>query len=68
MKKLVLGLVLFTPSVFAASFDCNKAASFIEKAICGNERISNLDDELAVNFKAAKNASSNDAAGLMTNV
>ncbi len=62
MNKLVLGLVLFTQSVFAASFDCNKAATFIEKAICGNERISNLDDELAVNFKAVKNSISDDEA------
>ena len=62
MKKLVLGLVLFTPSVFAASFDCNKAATFIEKAICGNEEIGRLDDKLAVNFKAAKNSIGDDKA------
>jgi len=48
--------------VFNASFDCNKAATFIEKAICGNERISNLDNELAVNFKAVKNSMSDDEA------
>ncbi|MEI6746848.1 MAG: lysozyme inhibitor LprI family protein [Methylococcaceae bacterium] len=62
MKKIVLGLVLFTPSVFAASFDCNKAATFIEKAICGNEEIGRLDDKLALNFKAAKKAIGDDKA------
>jgi uncharacterized protein YecT (DUF1311 family) len=61
MKKLVLGLLLVSPSVFAASFDCDKAATFIEKAICNNEGISKLDDELAVNFKNAKNSISGDA-------
>jgi uncharacterized protein len=48
--------------VFTTSFDCNKATTFIEKAICGNERISNLDKELAVNFKAVKNSISDDEA------
>lgn len=62
MKKLLLGLALFTPSVFAASFDCNKASTFIEKAICGNDEISRLDDELASNFKAMKNSIGDDAA------
>jgi uncharacterized protein len=61
MKKLVLGLLLVSPSVFAASFDCDKASTFIEKAICNNEEISKLDDELAVNFKNAKNSVSGDA-------
>lgn len=58
MKKLVLviaGLVFSTNS-FAASFNCDKAATFVEKAICNNEEIGKLDDELAANFKAMKNS------------
>ncbi len=55
-------ITLATEKVFTASFDCNKAATFIEKAICGNERISNLDNELALKFKVVKNSISDDEA------
>lgn len=65
MKKikllLAVSVLLESTTPFAASFDCNKAASFIEKAICSNEEISRLDDELAVNFKNAKNSISGEA-------
>lgn len=53
MKKLVLGLLLVSPSVFAASFDCDKAATFIENAICDNSEISNLDDTLSSSYRSA---------------
>jgi len=32
--------------IFAASFDCGKAKSQVEKIICGNEELSKLDDSL----------------------
>lgn len=59
MKKLFLGLLLLSPSVYAASFDCVKAATFIEKAICSNEEISRLDDLLSDTYKKVRSISSN---------
>ncbi len=35
----------------AASFDCNKAATFIEKTICKNSELSKLDEAMAKNYK-----------------
>ncbi len=43
----------------AASFDCDKAASFVEKAICQNPKLSALDDDLAVAYQTAQEASKN---------
>jgi len=57
VKYPVLGLVLFAfgCATQAASFDCKKAQSKMEKAICENPKISKLDEELAENYQAAKN-------------
>lgn len=50
--------IQFTASVFlifastfsyAASFDCNKASNFIEKAICNDRQLSKLDEMLSEN-------------------
>jgi uncharacterized protein len=43
----------FLNKSFAASFDCNQAKTPVEKTICNNEKISQLDEELAVIFKEA---------------
>lgn len=52
--------IQFTASVFlifastfsyAASFDCNKASNFIEKAICNDRQLSKLDEMLSENYK-----------------
>ncbi|MEI6746797.1 MAG: hypothetical protein WCL34_12615 [Methylococcaceae bacterium] len=59
---LILSAALVSTTAFAASFDCDKATTFIEKAICNNEKIGKLDDELAVNFKTVKNSIGGDAA------
>ena len=40
----------------AASFDCTKAASQVEKLICAEDEISRLDDELAAAYRAASGA------------
>ena len=63
MKYPVLGLVLFAFScaTHAASFDCKKAQSKMEKAICDNPKISKLDEELAENYPAAQGKLSADA-------
>ena len=44
---LVTFLFLSTLQAFAASFDCNKAASWVEKTVCSNPELSKLDDGLA---------------------
>jgi uncharacterized protein len=48
----VVGAALAT-SVNAASFDCRKAGTAIEKMICGDQRLSALDEALASSFKEA---------------
>lgn len=51
--KLTPLLALFislTPPVFAASFDCAKAGTTLEKMICDNPLLSKLDDALAKNY------------------
>lgn len=40
-----------TTAVHAASFDCAKASSSVERAVCGNEDLSRLDDALAELYK-----------------
>ena len=67
MKKLNLLCILMVLSspniVFAASFDCAKASSKIEKVICDDSKISTLDDNLAVVYKKAI-ATTNDKESL----
>jgi uncharacterized protein len=43
---------------FAASFDCNKASSQIEKAICGDEGLSSIDEQLGQAYRQVLEASS----------
>ena len=53
MKNVLLILVFsFSVSCFAASFDCAKAGTSIEKAICSNKKLGRLDEVLAQNYKA----------------
>lgn len=42
-------------SVQAASFDCAKAATKVEKAICADDELSSLDEEMAATYKLALN-------------
>lgn len=48
----LLGVVTAAP-LAAASFDCSKASTVIEKAICSNPRLSRLDEELATTYRDA---------------
>lgn len=51
MKILLIFICVFISShVSAASFDCSKASSDIEKAICTDQELSNLDDQLTKNL------------------
>ena len=54
-----LGLM---PSAWAATFDCNKASTFVEKAICSDSRLTSIDDQLGRLYKDALAASSNSSA------
>jgi len=42
---------LATTLAYAASFDCNKASTFTEQAICKDPLLSKLDDTLSENYK-----------------
>jgi len=46
-------LYLIAPVAFSASFDCGKAKSTVEKAICSNDELGKLDEELAGAYKLA---------------
>jgi len=51
-KKLISILVLFlSSSIYAASFDCNKASTLTDKAICENQKISILDEIMVQDYK-----------------
>lgn len=48
--KLFIIIVLFgllSTQAIAASFDCHKAATWLEKTVCSNPELSKLDEELA---------------------
>jgi uncharacterized protein len=47
------------PSARAATFDCNKASTFVEKAVCSDSRLSAMDDDLGRLYKAALAGTSN---------
>jgi uncharacterized protein len=46
----------------AATFDCDKASTSVEKVICSDTRLTNLDDQLGRRYKDALAASSNSGA------
>lgn len=47
-----LGIVLWLySSAHAASFDCSKASSRVEKVICTNEELSGLDEDLEFSYR-----------------
>ena len=52
---IVLANLLFMASTLAASFDCAKATTKIEKIICTDAEASTLDEKLAAAYKAALN-------------
>ena len=52
MSVAVLSLA-FAPGVSAASFDCAKASSVVEKAVCADPALSNLDEYLGHYYGAA---------------
>ena len=53
MKYVPLLALVVAGSVQAASFDCKKASTFVENAVCSNKSISKLDDALSQNYRYA---------------
>jgi uncharacterized protein len=53
MKYLAILLMAITASASAASFDCKKAATLVEKEICSSEILGKLDDAVAENYKGS---------------
>ncbi|EGW1594108.1 DUF1311 domain-containing protein [Salmonella enterica subsp. enterica serovar Bareilly] len=67
MKNILLAsLLVASPAVFAASFDCQKASTEIEHKICDNERLSKLDEQLSSTYSIALKANTRDADTLKT--
>ena len=62
MKYLVILLMAITGSAGAASFDCMKATTLVEKEICSSEMLSKLDDALAENYNGALSTNIGDGA------
>jgi uncharacterized protein YecT (DUF1311 family) len=60
------GLFIFLQQSHAASFDCAKSKSKIEKAICADSSLSNLDEYLGRYYSAASEALKDGAACLKT--
>lgn len=59
MKKyLIILIALIANEAHSASFDCLKAHTINEKAICSNERLSKLDEDLLKAYKLAISKSS----------
>jgi uncharacterized protein len=55
MKLLVaIAAALLVPAAHAASFNCAKAASQVEKAICASPALGKLDDDVAAAYAAAR--------------
>lgn len=70
LPALLLASAAFTPAAIvapaqAASFDCAKAGSFFEKAICGNDNLSEKDRVLAVAYATAQGGLSEDALAIL---
>lgn len=60
-----LGLLIIPLYSHGASFDCAKAGTWVEKAICSNPQLSDLDELLMASYKKALSGASN-AATLKT--
>ena len=63
---LALLLMQLSSSIKAASFDCTKARSSMEKLICSDAELSALDETLAINYTAARDKLSTSAAKVFT--
>lgn len=54
MKKIFGPILLcFSSITIAASFNCEKAKTKIEKIICSNDPLNQLDENLLISYKVA---------------
>lgn len=66
MKKLtlttisILGISLLSTYANSASFDCNKASTWVEKTICKSPELSKLDEAMAKKYKEDITNTAND--------
>lgn len=52
MKRSIILILLVSASISqAASFDCSKASTFVEKTICADTLLGKLDEALSDNYK-----------------
>ena len=65
-KQLISWIIFimtsFSTTTYAASFDCQKATTLIEKEICTDNKLSKLDEQLAVIYKSTLKNSANPSA------
>lgn len=59
---LTLSMLGGVDDTHAASFDCTKASSKMEKTICGDPELSKLDEQLGGAYKTARGVLSPDAS------
>ena len=50
-RLVLIALALSCSAAHAVSFDCAKASTFVEKAICTDPLLGKLDDALSENYK-----------------
>lgn len=55
-------LLITTSSAIAASFDCKKAGSAVEKSICSDRELSDLDSELGRTYRTVLSSTPNSAS------
>lgn len=56
MKYLALLLLACVADTHAASFDCRKATTSVEKRVCANPLLGRLDDAMAHNYRGSLGA------------
>ena len=47
-------ILLISSNLYSASFNCKKAGTFIEHTICGDDELSQLDEDLSAAYKQAR--------------
>lgn len=59
MKSVLIGITvcIIATGAYSASFDCSKASTFIEKKICSDKQLSDLDELLMLAYKKARSNS-----------
>ena len=66
MKKFILatisivGISLLSTHANTASFDCNKASTWVEKTICQSAELSKLDEAMAKKYRKYLTNAAND--------